>query len=242
MLTVKTEEHTTKRGKTTDLSPGALEVTGIVDPAETEDAAEAKDDSPLGRRSALADTAPAPKTGWERVESAFRLVSLIAIAASAVVSALNFYQGYLDTKKDRSIALMSDWQSTGVRDSYAGLGDVVVPAIEEVGIISASLPDKARQLARIQIGKNLFEELEAGDEDIFASVSAQIEEVIVFFSEVEFCVRANLCDIALLKDYFGTEVVLFWDYFQTYAQEQRADFYPTYGIAVESLAEVFSKP
>ncbi len=241
-MTAPTDKRSVKRASSADLEQSLVEVAGVLDPALEGEEVEPADESPLGRRSATSYTATAPKTGWERIESTFRLLSLIAIAVSAGVSAMNFYHGYLDTKKERSIALMSAWQTTGVRDTYAQLGSVLIPAIEAAGEVPADLPEQARQLARKQIGTNLLKTLKMGDADTFNAIEVQIDTVVVFFSEIEFCLRGNLCNAPLLEDYFSTEVTLFWDYFQAYALDQRAGLYPTYGDAVEALAINFRRP
>ncbi len=241
-MTAPTEKRSVKRARSTDLDHSVAEVTGVLDPEQPHEEVEPIDEGPLGRRSATAGAATAPKTGWERIESTFRLLSLLAIAGSAGVSALNYYQGFLDTKKDRSLELMSDWHETGARETYAELGNVLAPAIDGAGEVPADLPERARQLARKQIGANLLESLKAGDEETFKEVQAQIDTVVVFFSEIEFCLRAELCNAPLLEDYFSNEVTLFWDYFQAYALDQRAGLYPTYGNAVEALAINFRRP
>ncbi len=241
-MTAPTDKRSVKRARSAGLDQGLAEVTGVLDPEQQPEEVEPSDERPLGHRSATTGAATAPRTLWERIESTFRLLSLIAIAGSAGVSALNFYQGYLDTKKDRSIKLMSDWHKTGARDTYAELGNVLTPAIDAAGEVPANLPERARQLARKQIGANLLEALKAGDEETFKEFQARIDTVVVFFSEIEFCLRGNLCNAPLLEDYFGTEVTLFWDYFQAYALDQRAGLYPTYGDSVEALAISFRVP
>lgn len=239
-MTAKTDRTPRRRAKSVDLDPAAIEATGALEPASSGDQRTQEDmDGPLGKRGAADETGPARRTRWERAESTFRMLSLIAIAVSAAVSALNFYQGYLDTKKERAIALMSQWQSSGARDTYASLGDVLAPAITDVGPIPSDLPEQAKQLVRKRIGADLLEALKSGNLDDQEGIATQIDTVVVFFSEIEFCLRAKLCDEALLKDYFGTEVTVFWDYFQTYAFEQRAGLYPTYGKAVEQLVASF---
>lgn len=239
---MKTQNKLVDGGADAGADDGSNHAPGVRGQAPSNEDIQTEKDGASEKRSANeGGKAPAAANLWQDVESAFRVLSLIAIAISAMVSALNFYQGYLDKKKERSVALMSAWQSSGERDTYARLGEALIPVIRSAGPIPSNLPQQARHLARRQIGVKLIEELEAGDKAVFEEVASQIDKIFLFFSEVEFCLRANLCDENLLKEYFKADVIVFWDYFQAYATGKRAGLYPTYGEAVETLAINFAE-
>lgn len=95
---------------------------------------------PLGRGSAITKMDAEVPNRWKRIENLFRLASLVAISASAVLASVRFYNGRVDARKERSIALMSAWQIADEKSAYARLRAQIEMAIEEAGPIPPNIP------------------------------------------------------------------------------------------------------
>ncbi len=193
-----------------------------------------------GRQNAAVEPTKLAMSRLQRIESVFRIGSLAAISASAVLAAFQFYQERLDTRKERSTDLMSVWQSGDARDAYARLRGAVEIALTEQGPIPANIPITAFDDIKYNIGQTLITNWQGGADGEFARWSNDVDKVYEFYTEVEFCIRAELCEETLLKAYFAEEVASFWDYFEYFADFQREGLYPNYGASVEKLVTVFN--
>lgn len=222
------------------IATNEIDATGVLE-ATTEPVDKQKNsEGAVGRQNTAVDPATQGMSRLQRVESVFRIGSLAAISASAVLAAFQFYQERLDTRKERSSDLMLMWQTGDARDAYARLRGAVEIALTEQGPIPANIPMTAFDDIKYNIGQTLIVNWQSGVDSEFAKWSNDVDMVNEFYTEVEFCIRAELCDETLLKAYFAEEVASFWDYFKYFADFQREGLYPNYGASVEKLVAVFN--
>jgi hypothetical protein len=223
------------------LGAEAVEATGLLDASEDSDENSEGVEAPLGGRSVAVKPGGDTPKRLQSLESVFRIVSLAAISASAVIAAYQFYLERVDAKREQSRNLMLSWQSADARESYALLRGELEEALEDQGPIPANIPETAFDDIKYNIGRTIVENWRSGPEDEYVTWSQHVNKVYEFYTEVEFCIQAKLCVEDLLKAYFAEEVVSFWDYFEYFAESQREALYPNYGCSVESLVYQFNE-
>lgn len=239
---MKTRKPSTKRRSRESIDAGELEATEILDGQEGHEEQEASDEKIRRIRGIKAGKKSEKLTRWEQIESLLRMASLIAISISVVLTALQYYENRLDGKKERSMEFMTEWQKSEERDAYARLGRALEVFIQAAGPIPDNIEPAALDAIKNKIGGDLIRSWRRSQTSVYDERSQDIESIFDFYSDIEFCIRANLCDKALLEDYFAAEVESFWLYFRAYAEKQRGEFYPSFGEPVEALIKEFKKP
>jgi len=214
--------------------PKHLEGTEILDRPDAVDD-NAFEDNDAGRRSNAVAKRDRPAMLIERVESVFRMASLLAISASVVLTAFQFYQGRIDEQKERSVDLMNTWQTSRERDAFARLSAALEERLALLPEISGQPTPAAMRALKFRIGELLVQEWSAGAG--YAGWDEDVDSIFNFYSEVEFCIRAGLCDETLLKSYFGDDAISFWEYFRAFAEARRGSFYPDYGAALDAFVK-----
>lgn len=212
---------------------GQIEGTEILDPPNSGDDEVLLDDPPGRRRPALEKKEDVSKSIMDRVESLFRMASLLAITASVVLAVFQFYQNGVASRKEASVALMTRWQGSDERDALARLSADLEKQLETLGVIKGQVTPAAMRALKAKIGQTLIEEW--ADTPDRQGRLADIDALFNFYSEVEFCIRADLCHPPLLTAYFGPEATSFWEYFRSYAETRRDSFYPHYGKELEAF-------
>lgn len=221
------------------IDPAFAEGAGLLDPVERQDGDTEPTMDPPGRRKGTSASEEAEKrTLLERAEKVFRIFSLAAISISVALAVYQFREGRIDERKERSVGLMSRWQGSEERRAYTRLSQALEIRLEDTGMVLGQVTPGALSQIKYNIGRSLIKDWSIDDGD-YQSWSDDIEMIFNFYGEVEFCIRAELCDIELLTAYFGGEAESFWEYFRSYAEDQRASFYPSYGSALESLIRSF---
>jgi hypothetical protein len=213
-----------------------IEGTQILDPVAS-GPEENEEGLPPGGRSAALAKSDRPTSRFERIESVFRMVSLVAITASVMLTAFQFYKVGVDGRKERSVALMSSWQGSDEREAFARISAALEERLESLSEIRGQVTPAAMKELKFLIGEALIEDWATAEN--YDDWAADVDSIFNFYSEVEFCIRAELCDEALLKSYFGDEAVSFWEYFRGFAEDRRESFYPDYGVALEQFVIAF---
>ncbi len=183
-------------------------------------------------------TPPDTDTGLTKTERIVRMIGVLGVAVSAALAVWQYIDQNIEVRKERSIALMTQWQESDARDAYARLAAKVEGAVTAVGPLPENLDAEGVRLAKKGIGASLIASLSADPTEVQWEVDVQ--RLVDFYSEVEFCVSSGLCHRPLIADYFGADVVSFWDYFGAYADQRRANFYPTFGGGVDRLVALVS--
>jgi hypothetical protein len=217
----------------TGLEAGAFEATELLETTAEADEEEAPD-TRYRRRSPPKPDREASSSWLERIESVFRIASLLAISGSAMLAAFQFYQGRIDDRKEGSVDLINRWQSSDAREAYAQLNSALEARLGQTGPITANASLGNAAELNSSLGRIVLQEW-SGGEDAPEDWARDVDTVFNFYSEVEFCIRSDLCDAPLLTSYFGDEAISFWEYFQWYAEQKRKTFYPDYGMALENL-------
>lgn len=231
------EPHSDRKRKADpSVDPVHAEGADLLNPQEPREAGEEDALATPGRRRvATGGDTDAPPTLLERLESVFRMASLVAISASVVLATFQFYQGRIDRQKERSVELMNTWQNSGERKAYARLRGALEKRLVAMESMQASAG--AVSALKTEIGAIAIKGW-AEKPDSYPMWSEDIDSVFTFYGEVEFCIRAGLCDEPLLTAYFGREARSFWEYFKAYAEQRQASHYPGYGQPLEELVEI----
>ncbi|MEM6658372.1 MAG: hypothetical protein AAF625_09810 [Pseudomonadota bacterium] len=231
-----TKKKETEKQQDATVKAEALEALDMYDAREDQDTS---DDQPRRRPAKKPKQTTDKPSNWERVESSLRMASLVAISLSVVLAAWQYYEKRLDEKKERSTRLMQEWQTSDERRNYEWLGQELEKVLAAGRSVSESAQEDEIEKLKSEIGDHVINTWRFGETADFDKGTAAIDSLFVFYSEVEFCIRAQLCDEILLQDYFATEVINFWQYFRTYAEDQRGQFYPNYGKPTENLVALF---
>lgn len=223
--------------KAVDATPDAkdVEATELLDPSTAEEDDEGIGDNNAGRRRATEAKSERGTSRLETVERVFRIASLLAISASSVLAAYQFYQGRIDDQKENSVALMSSWQDSEEREAFARLSEKLQERLASLPDLPGQVTPAAMRAVKFRIGDALVDDWTNGVG--YEDWEDDVDSLFNFYSEVEFCIRAELCYAPLLKSYFGEDVVSFWEYFRPYAEDRRLSYYPKYGLAVDQLVD-----
>lgn len=229
-----TERARTKRRHTKDAAsdPALLEGTEVFEPTTTEQDESTPEDQ-TGRRRPATAKPTGTGTRLERVESIFRIVSLVAISTSVVLAAIQFYQGRVDDRRARSVELINRWQSSEESVAFARLSTALQMRLASLETIEGQVTPGAMRAIKHRIGDALV--LEWSTSQGPPGWEEDLDSLFTFYSEVHFCIRAELCDAPLLEAYFGNDAVDFWEYFQPYAELRRNSYYPNYGRALDDF-------
>lgn len=172
----------------------------------------------------------------DKLESVLRSASLVAISISVMLAAFQYYQSRVDERKERSVALMNSWRGSEERVAYYRLSEALELRLEASGPLVANVTPAALVQIKYNIGEALIEAWSTG-EGGYDGWYGDIDSIFDYFSEVEFCIQAGLCDESLLLSYFGREASDFWEYFQSFAVDRRATYFPDYGASLQSFVE-----
>lgn len=188
-----------------------------------------------------ADT-PAPKDFLSKVERAIRIVSVIVVTAAACLAVWQYFESNRNKRLARSWDIMSEWKDSQERAAYARLGSAIkVYIADNVGALPSGLTDDQVRGAKNNIGQRMVASWEANPASYPGDWEADLREVIDFYNEIEFCVASHFCDAPLLAAYFSAEIRGVWDYFEPYALDQRATFFPQFAVATERLLKTFEE-
>ncbi|MEM1148990.1 MAG: hypothetical protein AAGI03_00325 [Pseudomonadota bacterium] len=229
-----TERARTKRRHTKDAAsdPALLEGTEVFEPMTNEQDESTPEDQ-TGRRRPATAKSTGTGTRLERIESMFRIVSLVAISVSVVLTAFQFYQGRIDDRRARSVELMNRWQGSEESVAFARLSTALQTRLDSLDTIKGQVTPGAMRAIKYRIGDALVLEWSNGQGP--PGWEEDLDLLFTFYSEVQFCIRAELCDAPLLEAYFGNDAIDFWEYFQPYAELRRNSYYPNYGRALDDF-------
>lgn len=195
---------------------------------------------------------------WKKAERATRVAAGFAGALAALIAALQYMQAYDIQRSERSLDFVKEWQSRELDDDFA----VVQVFVEErLSPIKASLdvlepPAQkiaVKNLARkwlLENRKRLSEQAGAGASVQLAGMAApgqqpsleiedSVDNLVQFFSQMQICIKASICDEDVLRQFFSSEVSSFWSYFSAYAVLRQEAGYNDYGAAVDQLVAKF---
>lgn len=173
------------------------------------------------------------------LEKTVRMIAAISVAVSAVVATWQFFENANNAKRERSVGFLEQWQSKGYRDAYARLSASVESVIATQPPLPSNIDQATLYMARNGLGDLTVRWLRSEQISYEGNWEKDLDSLFDFYSEVEFCLSAKLCNAEILQDYFSLNVRDFWSYFLSYSQGRREQYYPEYGLRVEALVERF---
>lgn len=172
---------------------------------------------------------------FDRVERILRLVSIICITLSAVLAAWQYVAAQDKETRAQSLVYIGQWQSGTEKDAFAALQRALEPLVASAPALPLSASDDELRQFKGQIGMMLMVDL-LQDREATGLTLQEIDRLVDFYSQIQFCIEARICNRALLIEYFGTDIRAFWDYLAPFAEYRRGQHYPHYARAVEALA------
>jgi len=172
---------------------------------------------------------------YDRVERILRLISILGVTASALLAAWQYVESQSREKRNHSLGYIVRWQEGDEIDAFARLQRTLEPMVKAAGAAPAG-GETVLRLHKARIGQQLAIEVASRSQPGNPSELARDIDIIVdFYSRLEFCITARICDDTLLRSYFAADLAAFWDYLAPYAQYRRKNHYPRYAEAIESL-------
>ena len=181
-----------------------------------------------------------PVSGWQRTESTLRMVSILAVTVSAATASWQYLESRLEKKREKSVDFIQSWQDAEERDAYARLQKAVEPLVEKMGPVDQNASPEDALNKKLGAGCWLVTVGTYDANQVYETWEADVDSLVQFYSQIDFCVEAELCEPKILTQYFEREVVTFWEYFRPYAMYRRDNFYPDYGDAIDGLVTTFS--
>lgn len=172
---------------------------------------------------------------FDRIERVLRLVSIICITLSAVLAAWQYVAAQNKEARAQSLVYIGQWQTGSEKDAFAALQRKLEPLVAAAPPLPRSAGADELRALKAQIGTMLMLDLLQNPQTTDLTVQ-EIDLLVDFYSQIQFCIEARICDRALLVAYFGEDVSAFWDYLAPLAEYRRAQHYPHYARALESLA------
>lgn len=200
------------------------------DDAENMDSIEDENRKPVQQESRL-----------ERIERFFRIAGFMGVTVSAMLASWQYLESQAKEARAQSLGYIVQWQTGPEKEAFLRIRQRLHDLTETNDVVANSdSPEDMRQ-AQITIGHFLIEAaLNERNQVQPYSLDRDIETLVDFYSQLEFCIRADICESDILKEYFSNDVNSFWSYMQPYARHRRANLYPTFGNAVASLNAQFT--
>ncbi len=231
---------TAKRNKPKSRVSDEMAAEVVLDPQEQDEAAPTDDDDrKVPRRPQEATTPPPAKSTWDKAEQFARMFASVGVVTAAGLGLWEYKTSNDDVRRERSLEIVRDWQSEQQIDRYTRVQSFVEQRLATSDAISTSLPPEALEKAYSNLGYRWTTFLRASDGPGARQTEEDIDRLTLYFGQMEICISSGLCDAAVLRAYFESEVVTFWRYFSGYATLRREANYSGYGAPVEELVARF---
>jgi hypothetical protein len=184
---------------------------------------------------------PDDAPGWlRRGDEIFALILKIVTVLALTFGLFEYDRQKADARVSESLKLVDQWESSGVRDAYTRINDLLWPLYSQNAAAVAALGDdpKARGLVYGNIGETV-----TGRDNAFVSAADRdVDRVFHFFERAALCADQSICDYPVLKTFFGSESESFWLYFSRYAERRQEAGYPGYGVWTKKFADGEIRP
>lgn len=183
-----------------------------------------------------------PREGNGRLgglEQIARIAASIGVAGAAIIGVIEYISNNEDIRRERSFAVVHDWQDDELVERYTRLQAYVEEQLATSTLPPASLPPPALAQAYRNLGYNWMLDLRADGGTDAQAVETDVDRLTLFFVQMEICIASDLCNADVLNAYFHSEVITFWQYFQGYARLRREANYAEYGRPIDKLVTRF---
>ena len=212
----------------------------LMEDSGVEEAPEVRD--PEGKKLPRRPPEPQETSGFlGGFEQVMRILASIGVAGAAIVGVVEYISSNEDVRRERSLAVVRDWQEDKLIDRYTELQTYVEDQLQNSTLPPASLPPEALARAYRNLGYNWMVDLRADGGTGAQLVETHVDRLTLFFAQMEICIAAELCNGDVLNAYFHSEVTTFWQYFEGYAQLRREANYADYGRPVDELVARFEE-
>ncbi len=185
------------------------------------------------------ETKEQPTNPWLKVERIVRLLASLGVLAVAAMAFLEYRNSNADLKRNRSLVMVSEWNDKGFTEKFRRVATFVESKRKNGELVPKDLPENMQFEGKKNLGKKWAQEIRSRADFANKRLDDDIDTITLFFSRMEICAAAQLCDREVLKAYFQTEVISFWAYFRGYAKQRQIDGYSAYGSLVDRLYASF---
>lgn len=188
-----------------------------------------------------ADKANTPESSrfWVHAERLTRILASLGVAAAAIITALQYVGANDGVRSERSFEIVKLWQEEELDQDFTAVQVFVEERVNTVGSGLQRLKGAARKHAMNNLGNTWLVQNRASPTPV--EIEPHLDRLTLFFSQIEICIEARLCDSDVLQRYFFSEVDSFWSYFSAYAELRRDAGYPQYGVSVDKLVQRFAR-
>lgn len=177
----------------------------------------------------------------ERIERVFRIAGFMGVTASAILASWQYVESQAKEARAQSLGYIVQWQTGPEKEAFLRVRQRLHDLTDTSNVVATSSQPEDVRRAQSQIGHGLIGMVQSERNlDLPHNLENDIETLVDFYSQLEFCIRANICESNILSDYFATDVNDFWAYTEPYAMYRRQNLYPTFGEAVQSLSAQFT--
>lgn len=177
----------------------------------------------------------------ERIERVFRIAGFMGVTASAMLASWQYVESQAKEARAQSLGYIVQWQTGPQKEAFLRIRQRLHDLAETRQFTAQSGSAEHMRAAQIMIGHRIVQIAQSERNlDQPYNLDRDIETLVDFYSQLEFCIRANICEADLLRDYFSSDVNDFWSYMEPYAMYRRDNLYPKFGEAVASLNDQFT--
>jgi len=187
----------------------------------------------LGEEASNADTFFEAKT-WERINHTLDIIFKVVLIVAGAFGAKEYYDGQYEAKIQNALQIVDDWEDQGYLTEYAKFKIVADATLAQA---ENKYPNDKQSATRS--ASNKISDLLASSKVYEDFISLQIfnlenspdyqnykflvERLNYFYSKVGLCVRDEICEPQLMRDYFGSSSCYFYDLLETHFKGVRID-------------------
>ena len=175
---------------------------------------------------------------WVKFEQVTKILASLGVTAAAVITALQYIYANEGIRSERSLQFVQQWQTQELDKNFVEVQVFVEDRLKTVGSDLSKLEGPALKQALKNLGRAWL--VENRNSAVPDDIEVHLDKLTLFFSQIEICVAADLCDASVVKSYFYSEVDSFWNYFSAYAELRRDAGYQEYGASVDGLVKRFA--
>lgn len=176
---------------------------------------------------------------WTRLERLLKAAGSLGVALAAGIAVMQYIAANHEQRSERSLDLVKAWQEQELDKDFEAVRVFVEPRHSASGGSIAAFSGEMLAAARVNLARTWLLQNRASETPV--AIEPSLDNLTLFFSQMEVCIRANLCDETVLRLYFASEVLSFWAYFEAYALLRREANYEAYGESVDALVARFEK-
>jgi hypothetical protein len=157
----------------------------------------------------------------------------VLLCVGAVFSAMQFLQARHEKRVERTLDLVSLWESDEFQKSQSAVKRRVGELNRQsAGLITPQTTPEQLDIIMTSIGNQAM--TPEGGEMPLADFQDHFDRVVYFLSRVASCVEGNLCDRGVADEFFLDYTQSFWRFFSDWIEKERRRGSPNLAIGIEA--------